>query len=103
MHPHTVTIWHITGETDRKATWSRQTLSMVRFEEKRGAVRHINGDVTEDSFLLLVPYDVDIAKDDRVSVGDVTSLTPPKDAHIVTSVEPVRIGNSLHHWEVEGT
>ncbi len=102
MYPHTVTVWHITGETDRKAVWSRQLLPMVRFEETRGSIRRMNGDTTEDNFELFVPYDTDISKGDRVLFGDVTDLTPPTSALTVEKVEMFRIGNKTSLVEASG-
>lgn len=102
MYPHTATVWHKGPEVDKRATWTRESIEACHWESIRGARRTVSGDASQDSVLLLIPYEgLLLAEHDRIAFGSHTDITPVSGAFEVVCVEPVYLG-SFHHWEVTG-
>lgn len=108
IYPHAATAW-VKGleDADGNATWVTLHLSPIRWDEVRGSRRTLTGDASSDSVAVLVPLaavpdGLPLGQGDRIAFGDLTVSSPPKDAHVVTSVDAIRVSGSVHHWEVEG-
>lgn len=119
-YPHTVTLWNKVGETGRKASWQRRTFDGVRWEETRGASTGTSGDASEDETLVLIPAvfsgyadptklvdgrtlggaEWTLRKGDRIALGDSLAQIPPETASTVTKATAIRLGRSIHHFEV---
>lgn len=123
MYPHTATVWMRMPEVDRQAVWKRKVLEGVRWEGSRGASIGTDGNVSADSFLLLVPnifacfvpYE-ELTKErtlaptewtlrpgDMVLQGLHDSDAPHPNAHRIKAAAPISRGVArVGHWEVSG-
>lgn len=105
-YPHTVTVWRRDGEDgERRAVWARRVLRGVRWIEARAKSSGIE-DSARDEARLLVPRGTggcgtswEPRRGDRAMLGASSSPGPEPQALAVESVEPVRRGRAVDHYE----
>lgn len=101
IYPHTCTAWVRGADDNRKATWAREVLTRIRIEEAYGASPGTQGDVSQQSAVILMPGSSDpLKKGDKVMMGTHEDGSPPQDAFTVETVVPVHINQAVHHWEL---
>jgi hypothetical protein len=103
MYPHTASAWHRTGEVDGVAQWEATVLQEVRTEALSAAERNLIGESAAGATRYYISGTQDISGlevGDRIAEGFVCRVTPPAEALRVYSIEPVRPGRRVHHWEV---
>ena len=105
-YPHTVTVWRRDGEDgERRAVWARRVLRGVRWIEARAKSSGME-DSARDEARLLVPRGTggcgtswEPRRGDRAMLGASSSPGPEPQALAVESVEPVRRGRAVAHYE----
>lgn len=105
-YPHTVTFWQRDGEdSGRRAVWRRRVLRGVGWAVKRARSTGAE-DAPQDEALLLVPRGAggcgiswEPRKGDRAMLGASSSPAPEACALSVESVEAVRRGRRIDHYE----
>ena len=105
-YPHTVTVWRRDGEDgERRAVWARRVLRGVRWIEARAKSSGME-DSARDEARLFVPRGTggcgtswEPRTGDRAMLGASSSPGPEPQALAVESVEPVRRGRTVDHYE----
>ena len=105
-YPHTATVWQRDGEdAQRKAVWRRRVVHGVGWTETRAKGAGIEGS-PQDGARLLVPRGTggcgtswEPRKGDRAMLGASQSPAPEPRALSIESVQAVRRGRRVDHYE----
>lgn len=106
-YPHTVTVWRRDGEDgERRAVWARRVLRGVRWIEARAKSSGMEDSARDEARLARPPrhgrmraHRGSRARGDRAMLGASSSPGPEPQALAVESVEPVRRGRTVDHYE----
>lgn len=101
LYPHTATAW-IKDDTERTATWERVLITGCRFTQTRGATPSTQGDASARTSTILM-QSCTLKRGDRIIMGVYVEEQPPVGSLTISTVHPVYLDETPHHFEVEAS